>query len=260
MELRTRLVIHTDGSDPEPLPAPHFDSAAAISARPVRPITENEETVVRHRPIQPAQPAYPSPEYYTPAPYAYQTAAAYPPKGRSAWRSVLVFFLISGAIGFGLAIGYGISHYRELHAAQPIVAASAFRERASEPELEFTLPPEEEPGEVDLDDADADAEVTIPIDIPVDNEEPAPTRAPRVTRGTNPSVPSQSPPIDSPDDPNRGVDSSGDVRQRRVPGADPRKPSNTRSAKTNPDSSREIRRTRDGIITRIRQIFEGKSD
>jgi hypothetical protein len=264
MELRTRLVIPTDGSKREPLPSPQFDSAAANSARPVRPITESEETVVRQRPVYPSPPAYPTPPVYpapsyyvpTPAPYAYQTAGApYAPKKRSAWRSFLVAILITGAVGFGLTLGYGVAHFSEYRSVQPIVAAAAFRDRESLPDPEFTLPPEEEPEDIDLEGTGA--EVSVPDEPPVDDEDaPMPVREPRRTRGTDPGNQPQTRPLEPARDPDQPSDNSGDVRQRRAQQSDPRKNPSDRNQQPQPRA--QNRRSRNSIITRIREIFEGK--
>jgi hypothetical protein len=242
MELRRRIIIPTDGSIPDPLPTPHFDSDAAISARPVRPIGYAEETTVDPR---------------LAAPLGYVAC----PKKRSRIWPVVIVLLIFLAGGGGLAGGYGIAHYGTPATPEPILAAATIHTDDAGPEMVFTAPPDEEVA-AETDPADPDAE-------PVDGEgqpdgggvELDPDGFPR-----GPSEPRNGPPTTPP---NRRMptvsappdDEIENSRPRRAPEDGQRNTTARRrdnSSRDDSTTSGQIRRAGRGMVSRIREIFEGK--
>jgi hypothetical protein len=101
MAERRKIIIETGAEPSEPLPTPHFDTEATLTARPVVPLTEQE--------------AYP-------AQYGNYAAAARAPK--PFWkRPALLIPIILAAVGIGIAAGFAIGIYRNRNVAQPPVAA-----------------------------------------------------------------------------------------------------------------------------------------
>lgn len=253
MENRFRMVIPLDGAVPESLPEPHFDQAAS-SARPVRPLTEGEETVVQRRPPM-AAPASSFQPQYAPAPPVVNYVPQYPmPVVATARRSkgwgVVIALVIILAAGIGLAGGYGIANYSSLTKTEPIAAAVALRQRGDPPDPAFTMPPEEIPEDpVEL---DPDAQVIDPDDgtVVVPGQAP-PGRVPEIDDPPPPPV--KRPGTDQ-------NDNSGEGRPRRAPNSnDPKGTANRRNKNPNDNStSGPGRRTGGDILTRIREIFEGK--
>jgi hypothetical protein len=252
MQMRTRFIIPVEGAAADPPPTPQFDSVTANSARPVRPIVESEETQVARRPAEPPAPVD------SPAPYQAPPLVMYSPqtipaavRRRSPWRAVLITFLIVGAVGIGLAGGYGYAHYSELTTPEPIAAAAELRERTSQPDPAFTMPPEETVDEPVVFDPNADRndpDADNPDDLP-------PGQPPRVTRDPGATV---SPPRDNQRYP---ADDPEGTRQRRVDPENDQRTANRRhknSTSTEETTGQRIRRTGNGIADRIRQIFEGK--
>ncbi|MEO6391793.1 MAG: hypothetical protein ABIP75_08070 [Pyrinomonadaceae bacterium] len=253
MENRFRMVIPLDGAVPESLSAPHFDQAAS-SARPVRPLTEGEETVVHQRLVnQGAAPVY-QPQY-APAPPVVNYVPQYPmpvvaPIRRSKGWGVLIALVVIIAAGLGVAGGYGIANYSSLTKSEPIAAAVALRQRNDQPDPAFTMPPEEIPEDpVEL---DPDAQVTDPGDGPV-------LVPGQVPPGRDPEIDDpQLPPVKNPGTVQN--DNSGEGRPRRAPNSsDPKNTAKRGNKNSNTSSSPgPIRRTGGEILTRIREIFEGK--
>jgi hypothetical protein len=171
-------------------------------------------------------------------------------------RALLVAFLIVIAAFIGLAGGYGIARFPARAKPQSIVAAAAFLPRADIPELVFNLPPEEITEDTEL--TDIDGEVLEDVDEADEDQDLGPT-----VQDQNPSSP-PFPRVKRPAaDPDAPTDNSGDIRQRRVPDAsDQRTASNRRGRnQTGPPedpTDTQIRRNRRGVITRIREIFEGR--
>lgn len=252
MENRFRLVIPLDGAVPESLPAPHFDQAAG-SARPVRPITESEETIVQQRPQMPAPTPVYQPQFgQSPPVVNYVPQYAMPvvaPARRSKGWGVVIALVVIVAAGGGVAGGYGIANYSSLTKTEPIATAVALRQRSDPPDPEFTMPPEEIP--VDPEDLDPEAQVTDPGDGPV-------VVPGQVPPGRIPEINDPTPPVKQPGaDQN---DNSGEGRPRRAPNSnDPKNTANRRNKNANDNSSSgPVRRTGGDILTRIREIFEGK--
>jgi hypothetical protein len=98
MTERRKIVIETGGG--EPLPTPHFDAEATMTARPVVPLSE-QETYRTNQGTYGARPAKPF------------------------WRRpALLIPLILAAVGIGVAAGFAIGIYRSRNAAQAPVAAA----------------------------------------------------------------------------------------------------------------------------------------
>jgi hypothetical protein len=101
MAERRKIVIQT-GAD-EPLPAPHFDAEATLTARPVVPLTDQEAQQIHY------------------ANYAGR-AAAKPFWKRPALLALIVLF----AVGIGVAAGLAIGIYRNRNTAEaPMATAPA---------------------------------------------------------------------------------------------------------------------------------------
>src|SRR5687767_11017290 len=94
---RRKIVIPTGVNPDAPLPAPHFDAEATMTARPVVPLTDQE--------------------------IRYAAVAGGGPK--SFWRRPVLLALVAlVAIGVGVAAGFAIGLYRNRNAAQASPAAS----------------------------------------------------------------------------------------------------------------------------------------
>jgi hypothetical protein len=242
MELRRRIIIPTDGSIPEPLPTPHFDSDAAHSARPVRPLGYAEATTVDPR-------------------LAVHQAYASRPNKRSRVLPVVIVFLIVLAGGGGLAGGYGIAHYNGSNTPEPIFAASTIHTDDFAPEMVFTAPPDEEVA-VETDPADPNAEPgdgqgeTDPGVIDLDPD--LFPRAPSEPRNGPPTAPPgrRAPTVSAPPD-----DEIENSRPRRAPEDGQRHTTARRRDNSSQDdgtTNGQIRRVGRGMVSRIREIFEGK--
>lgn len=231
MEARRRIVIRTDGSIPEPLPAPHFDSDAAYSARPVRPLAGSDETYVHARP------------------------PAIAPRKRSGLWAVALIMVIVLAVGAGLAGGYGIAQYGSFNQPEAILAGSTFQTDQNAPQLTFTVPPEEElaenADETGMDGESTDGEGGMGDDIELEPDLfPLPRTGPRAPQNVPPIRRTPTPPADGDEE---------NSRPRRVPDDSESRTSARRRG--NPDESdrdRQLRRLGRSMATKIRQIFEGK--
>lgn len=233
MEARRRIVIPTDGSIPDPLPAPHFDSDAAYSARPVRPLAGSDETFVHARPL-----------------------VATPRKRSGLWAVVAVMVIVF-AVGAGLAGGYGIAQYGSFDRPEAILAGSTFHTDQDAPELTFTAPPEEELAEnadetgLDGESSDGEGEMGDNIELEPDLF-PLPRTGPRAPQNVPPirRVPAPPPSSDGKEE---------NSRPRRVPDDSESRTSARRRGNTDEsDRDRQLRRLGRSMATKIRQIFEGK--
>ena len=100
MAERRKIIIETGAEPSEPLPTPHFDAEATLTARPVIPLTDQEI----HR-------------------TNYGDYAARPAK--PFWkRPALLVPVILAAVGIGIAAGFAIGIYRNQSAAQAPVATA----------------------------------------------------------------------------------------------------------------------------------------
>lgn len=100
MAERRKIVIETGAEPSQPLPTPHFDAEATMTARPVVPLTDHET-------------------YRT----NYGDYAAGPAK--PFWkRPALLIPVILAAVGIGIAAGFAIGMYRNRNAAQPPLATA----------------------------------------------------------------------------------------------------------------------------------------
>ena len=100
MAERRKIIIQTGADATEPLPTPHFDAEATMTARPVVPLTDQE--------------AYQMPYGH----YAGRAAAAKP-----FWkRPALMALIVLVAVGIGVAAGLTIGIYRNRQTAETPVA------------------------------------------------------------------------------------------------------------------------------------------
>lgn len=100
MAERRKIVIETGAEPSEPLPTPHFDTEATLTARPVVPLTDQETYRTNH------------------GGYAARPAKPF-------WkRPVLLIPIILAAVGIGIAAGFAIGMYRNRNAVQPPVATA----------------------------------------------------------------------------------------------------------------------------------------
>jgi type IV secretory pathway VirB10-like protein len=102
MAERRKIIIETGANADEPLPTPHFDVEATLTARPVVPLTDQEN-------------------YQTPQGGYAGRAAAKPFWKRPAMLALIVFV----AVGIGVAAGLTIGVYRNRQATNAPVAAAA---------------------------------------------------------------------------------------------------------------------------------------
>jgi hypothetical protein len=99
MAERRKIVIQT-GAD-EPLPTPHFDAEATLTARPVVPLTDQETHQMQY------------------GNYAGRAAA------KPFWkRPALLALIVLVAVGIGVAAGLAIGIYRNRNAAEAPVATT----------------------------------------------------------------------------------------------------------------------------------------
>jgi hypothetical protein len=100
MAERRKIIIETGAQD-EPLPTPHFDTEATLTARPVVPLTDQEI----HQ-----------------TPYGARTGHA---DARPFWkRPALLALIVLAAVGVGVAAGLAIGVYRNRQVAETPVAAA----------------------------------------------------------------------------------------------------------------------------------------
>jgi hypothetical protein len=102
MAERRKIIIETGANADEPLPTPHFDAEATLTARPVVPLTDQEN-------------------YQTPYGGYAGRAAAKPFWKRPAMLALIVFV----AVGIGVAAGLAIGIYRNRQATDAPVATDA---------------------------------------------------------------------------------------------------------------------------------------
>jgi hypothetical protein len=102
MAERRKIIIETGANADEPLPTPHFDAEATLTARPVVPLTDQEN-------------------YQTPHGGYAGRAIAKPFWKRPAMLALIVFV----AVGIGLATGLAIGIYRNRQATETPVATGA---------------------------------------------------------------------------------------------------------------------------------------
>jgi hypothetical protein len=101
MAERRKIVIETGASTDEPLPTPHFDAEATLTARPVVPLTDQEI----HQ-----------------APYGNYAARA---TAKPFWkRPGLLALIVLVAVGIGVAAGLTIGLYRNRGVADAPVAST----------------------------------------------------------------------------------------------------------------------------------------
>lgn len=100
MAERRKIIIETGAEPEEPLPTPHFDTEATLTARPVVPLSDQE----------PYQPHYND--------YGGHV-------GKPFWkRPALLVLVVLVAVGVGIAAGIAIGFYRSRGAEQTPVAAA----------------------------------------------------------------------------------------------------------------------------------------
>ncbi|MDT4896533.1 MAG: hypothetical protein QOH25_1610 [Acidobacteriota bacterium] len=100
MAERRKIIIQTGEGTDEPLPTPHFDAEATLTARPVVPLTEQET----HR-----------------MPYGDYAGRAQKPFWK---RPALLVAIVLAAIGVGVAAGLAIGVYRNRNAPETPVATA----------------------------------------------------------------------------------------------------------------------------------------
>jgi hypothetical protein len=149
MAERRKIVIETGAEPSEPLPTPHFDAEATMTARPVVPLNDQETQ----------RPSYGD----------YRARSAKP-----FWkRPALLVPIILAAVGIGIAAGFAIGLYRNRSAAQPPVVT------APTPSTENTdLSQKVEPPPVQ-ESAEPQARTPVPEETEETKEPEEPTAAPK---------------------------------------------------------------------------------
>ena len=100
MAERRKIVIQTGEGTDEPLPTPHFDAEATLTARPVVPLTDQDAYRMPHG------------DYAGRAPKPF-------------WkRPALLVAIVLAAVGVGVAAGLAIGIYRNRNAAKTPVATA----------------------------------------------------------------------------------------------------------------------------------------
>jgi hypothetical protein len=120
MAERKKIVIQTGEATDEPLPTPHFDAEATLTARPVMPLNDQEAHQM---------------------PYGDYAGRAQKPFWR---RPALLVAIVLAAIGVGVAAGFAIGIYRNRSTAQPpVTTAPAPTMEDTEPSQTVEPTPEE---------------------------------------------------------------------------------------------------------------------
>lgn len=125
MAERRKIIIETGAEPSEPLPTPHFDAEATLTARPVIPLTDQET----YRPNYGDYGARPAKPFWK--------------------RPALLIPIILAAVGIGIAAGFAIGLYRNRSVTQPPVAtAPAATTENTDLSQKVEPPPAQEEAEV----------------------------------------------------------------------------------------------------------------
>jgi type IV secretory pathway VirB10-like protein len=101
MAERRKIIIQTGAAPDEPLPTPHFDAEATMTARPVVPLSDQESQQAHY------------------GNYAGRNAA------KPFWkRPALLALIVLVAVGIGVAAGLAIGIYRNRNAAETPIATT----------------------------------------------------------------------------------------------------------------------------------------
>lgn len=101
MAERRKIIIQTGAEPGEPLPTPHFDAEATLTARPVVPLTDQEAQQIHY------------------GNYAGRAGA------KPFWkRPALLALIVLAAVGVGIAAGLAIGVYRNRQTAETPVATT----------------------------------------------------------------------------------------------------------------------------------------
>lgn len=140
MAERRKIIIQTGAAPDEPLPTPHFDAEATMTARPVVPLNDQESHQVPY------------------GNYAGRAAA------KPFWkRPALLALIVLAAVGIGVAAGLAIGIYRNRNAAETPVATTpspALEDASVDQIVEQPQPPPTE-----------QTRAAVPADVPTDEPE-----------------------------------------------------------------------------------------
>jgi type IV secretory pathway VirB10-like protein len=221
---RRKIIIPTGAQPDEPLPTPHFDAEATLTARRVVPLSEQDTSRRQHG--------------------GYAKGAAKP-----FWkRPALLALIVLVAIGLGVAAGFAISMYRNRQTAQTPAAsappATVENAKAGQPTVEQpaqTPTPQarvvvpEKPAETPAEQKDDDDQEVVPP----------------VVRGNKHDQKNDN------DDDAQAPDEKQAERERR---REERREARRRQREGNDplDVRGQINRAGRQISNRIREIFEGR--
>ena len=177
MAERRKIVIETGAELGEPLPTPHFDTEATLTARPVVPLTDQETYRANY------------------GSYAARSAKPF-------WkRPALLIPIILVAVGIGIAAGLAIGIYRNKSAAQQAPLATAPTAASENTDLSQTVePPPPAPPVQEVTEREASAPILEETEEKEEAEEPEEKTVTRKDKDEEPERPARKERKDDADD------------------------------------------------------------